>query len=194
MNSKRLRVDTLLAVAIAICLLESGSAANAASWLDTSKPAGWNKAGLPIPAAPHVQGTVDPRCRALNRPAKSQEDRRVRSRGWDLVGPYRTGWQVVVILGTASYDGMCRPWRYQGFVFVHGTFAGTLSPQPMNSRMDGALSEAALQSDRRLTVQYLRYTAQDPLCCPSRTTSVVFDISRKGPTVQPASASTTPNK
>jgi hypothetical protein len=111
-----------------------------------------------------------------------------------LVGAYHAGWHVVVMLGTAGYDGMCRPWQYQGFVFVRGPFAGTLSPELMNSRMDGALSEVALENDRRLTVQYLRYAAQDPLCCPSRTTNVEFEISATGRTVRPVSASTSPNK
>jgi hypothetical protein len=194
MNWSRTRVVALLAIVTAVSLSQPGSAANAASWLDASKLMGWNKAGRSVPAAPRVQGAVDPRCRALARPPELEEDRRLRSRGWDLVGAYHGGWHVVVILGTATYDGMCRPWHYQSFVFVRGIFAGTLSPEPMDSRMDGALSEVALQSDRRLTVQYLRYSAQDPLCCPSRTTSVVFDISPKGPTVEPTSASTSPNR
>lgn len=194
MISKLVQVIALLAIAAGICFPEPGNAESAASWLDTAKPGAWNKTGLPIPAAPPVQDSVDPRCRSLARPAETAEDRRLRNRGWDLVGAYHAGWHVVVILGSAGYDGMCRPWRYQGFVFVRGTFAGTLSPEPMYSRMDGALSEVALQNDSRLIVQYLRYTAHDPLCCPSRTTSVVFDISPKGPSVRPVSVSTSPNK
>jgi hypothetical protein len=193
-NQKLIRAVTLLTIATAFCPFEPGNTASAVSWLDASKPVAWNKPSLPIPTAPHLQETIDPRCRALARPAESAEDRRLRSRGWDLVGAYHAGWHVVVILGTAGYDGMCRPWHYQGFVFVRGIFAGTLSPEPMYSRMDGALSEVALQNDRRLVVQYLRYAAQDPLCCPSRTTSVMFDVSPKGPTVQAVLISTSPNK
>jgi heat shock protein HslJ len=85
---------------------------------------------------------------------------------------------------------MCRPNQYQDFVFVRGVFAGTLSPQLMDSRTDGALSQVSLQSATRLTVVYARYASADPLCCPSRTTSVIFDIASDKPAVRPASAST----
>lgn len=80
-----------------------------ASWLDDPKPASWNTPDLPLPAAPRVQENVDPRCRTLARPAGLEEDKRLRDQGWDLVGAYQGGWQIVVIHVTASYDGMCRP-------------------------------------------------------------------------------------
>jgi hypothetical protein len=117
------------------------------------------------------------------------EDTRVRNRGWDLVGGYQGGWQMLVIRGTAGYDGMCRPRQYQDFVFVRGVFAGTLSPHVMDSRSDGALGRVTLQARGQLTAEYHRYSAADPLCCPSRTTSVVFDISDDPPIAQPVSAS-----
>ena len=126
----------------------------------------------------------------MARPPQLDEDKRVRDQGWDLVGAYQGGWQVVAIRGTAAYDGMCRPQRYQDFVFVRGVFAGTLSPQTMDSRTDGALVRVSLESERRLSAEYQRYAAADPLCCPSRTTRVVFDITKDPPVVQPVSTST----
>jgi hypothetical protein len=90
-----------------------------------------------------------------------EQDRRVQGQGWDLVGAYQGGWQLLVIQGTAGYDGMCRPRQYQGFVFVRGAFAGTLSPRPMDGRTDGALSRVLL-ADKRITAEYVRYTADDP--------------------------------
>lgn len=165
-----------------------------ASWLDISRPASWNKPGVSIPVAPAVQGEIDPRCRALARPPESEEDRRVREQGWELVGGYQGGWHAVVIRGTAGYDGMCRPRQYQAFVFVRGVFAGTLSPEAMDSRTDGALSQVFLQSDSRLTAEYLRYAAKDPLCCPSRTTRIEFEIAGGGPVLRPVSSSTSSNK
>jgi len=181
---------TMLTVAIAV----SGPAIGASqvkvgSWLDDPEPASWNAPGLRIPDAPKMQGPVDRRCRAQARPPQSMEDMRVRDQGWDLVGAYQGGWQILVIRGTARYDGMCRPRQYQDFVFVRGVFAGTLSPHAMDSRTDGALGRVSLQSDRQLTAEYARYVAADPLCCPSRTTSVVFEIV-DGPIVRPVSAST----
>jgi heat shock protein HslJ len=121
------------------------------------------------------------------------EDARVRDQGWHLIDAYQGGWHVLVIPATASYDGMCRPLQYQHFVFVGGAFAGTLSPQPMNSRTDGALSRVWLQNEKQLIAEYLRYDPSDALCCPSRTTRVVFDIPKDRPVVRPVSASTTQN-
>jgi heat shock protein HslJ len=161
--------------------------------LDNPKSALWNTPGQPIPSAPKSQGTADARCRDASRPAQLPEDRQVRDRGWDLVGAYQGGWQIVVIGGGAGYDGMCRPRQYQEFVFVRGAFAGTLSPRPMESRTDGALSRVSLQSATRLTAEYARYAESDALCCPSRTTRVTFDVASDGPVVRPVSASTSNN-
>jgi LppP/LprE lipoprotein len=186
----RLLVVALMAIAI---LFGHGAVAwpqkNVGSWLDETKPGGWNNAGAPIPAAPKIQGTSDPRCREAARPPQLEEDKRVREQGWDLVGAYQGGWGMLVIRATAGYDGMCRPRQYQDFVFVRNVFAGTLSPQPMDSRTDGALEHVSLQSAGRLTAEYARYTDKDALCCPSRTTLVVFEIATGGE-LRPVSAAT----
>jgi LppP/LprE lipoprotein len=194
MTSTPLRVTSLI-VAIVACHPAIGCAqTKVASWLDKAKPASWNKPGVPLPAAPKIQGPIDPRCRALARPSESDEDNRARNQGWDLVGAYLGGWQILVIRGAAGYDGMCRPRTYQDFVFVRGAFVGTLSPQVMESRTDGALRRVSIESNSRLTAEYARYSATDPLCCPSRTTSVVFNLANDTPVVRPVSASTSPNK
>ena len=163
-----------------------------ASWLDEPTPMSWNKPGLPIPPAPPIQGVVDPRCKARARPPQLEEDKRLHEQGWDLIGAFQGGWQMLVIRATAGYDGMCRPRQYQDFVFVRSAFAGTLSPQAMESRTDGALAHVSLQSDHQLIAGYQRYAASDPLCCPSRTTSVVFDVVGDPLVVRPISASTSP--
>jgi hypothetical protein len=156
----------------------------AGSWLDDAAPRSWNRPGAAIPAAPKVEESPDRRCRGTARPPQLPEDRRLRDRGWDLVGPYQGGWDMLVITGTASYDGMCRPRQYQEFVFVRGVFVGTLSPQPMDSRTDGALSRTYLQGPGTLLVEYARYTPTDPLCCPSRTSSVEFEVAGNGRVVR----------
>ena len=160
------------------------------AWLDEPRLASWNAAGQPIPAAPQIQDAASPRCRDLARPPQSEEDKRVRDRGWDLVDAFQGGWQVVVVRGTAGYDGMCRPIRYQDFVFVRGIFAGTLAPAPMDSRTDGALGRVWLQGAAQLTAEYSRYATSDPLCCPSRITRVTFDIAAAPPVVGVRSVST----
>ena len=194
MKSKLVRVITFLAIGTIAGQTRLGDAqVEVASWLDASKPASWNEPGPSIPAAPPVQGNIDPRCRELARPAELEEDRRVRDQGWHLDGAYQGGWEIVVIRGTASYDGMCRPLQFQAFVFVRGVFAGTFSREPMDSRTDGALHHVYLRNGDQLTAEYVRYTAKDPLCCPSSTTRVVFEIAGDRPVVQPVSASTSSN-
>jgi hypothetical protein len=160
------------------------------SWLDESRPASWNRPGSSIPAAPDVEGGPDARCKEMARPPATEEDNQVRAQGWDLVGAYQGGWDVLVIRATAGYDGMCRPRPYQDFVFVGGVFAGTLSPQAMESRADGAISRVSLSGRTRLIAEYQRYALADPLCCPSRMTTVVFEIATDGPVVRPLSATT----
>jgi hypothetical protein len=59
---------------------------------------------------------------------------------------------------TAGYDGMYRPRPYQEFVFVRGIFAGTLAPQPMNSRRRAPI-RAFVRDEHRLTAEYDRYAA-----------------------------------
>jgi heat shock protein HslJ len=191
MTSVIVRVTSLT---VAIVAFHSGIAlaqGKIASWLDDAKPLSWNRPGGSIPDAPTSADIANPKCRELARPPQLDEDKRLRDEGWDLVGAYQGGWQSVVIRGTAGYDGMCRPRQYQDFVFVRGLFAGTLSPQPMDSRADGALARVFLQSSSQLVAEYNRYSATDPLCCPSRTTRVVFEIANDPPIVRPASASTT---
>ena len=97
-------------------------------------------------------------------------------------------------IAAADYDGMCRPRQYQEFVFVRGNFAGTLAPRPMDSRTDGALGRVTIETDRRVQAEYARYDAADPLCCPSRTTRVVFDIGKEPPVLEPVSVMTVLNR
>jgi LppP/LprE lipoprotein len=193
MNLKLARITSLM-IALLTCHPTPGlTQSKAVSWLDQPKPASWNMPGLAIPVAPPKQGPGDPRCRTGARPAELEADKRLQAKGWDLFGEYEGGWQTVVIRATADYDGMCRPLQYQVFVFVRGVFAGTLSPKPMDSRTDGALSTVSLQSNGRLAAQYLRYAATDALCCSSRTTAVEFEIPNDAAMVRPVSASTSPN-
>ena len=114
----------------------------------------------------------------------------MRARGWDLVGPTSEGEQIRVIVGTSNYDGMCRPRQYQEFVFARGIFAGTLSPHAMDSRTDGAVGRVTIQGDGRVQAEYSRYDAKDPLCCPSRITTVVFEVQKEPPVLKPVSTST----
>src|SRR6185436_8139778 len=59
-------------------------------------------------------------------------------------------------------------------------FAGTLSPNLMDSRTDGALVEVTVPSSDTIQGAYVRYTQQDPLCCPSAKSTATFKVDRSG--------------
>ena len=81
-----------------------------------------------------------------------------------------------VIMAMSGVDGMCRPLAYQAFVFVEGQFAGTLSPKPMNSRLDGDIERIFLINSDSILVEFKRYSKTDPLCCSSAISRVSFAI------------------
>jgi hypothetical protein len=182
-------------VIAAVLLVAQSAFADSGGWLD--KPvSGWNEAGAPLPKAPGPKGDspTDPRCARVLRQAETLTERVLAAAGWSLFAEPKVRGATTVVLGDASVDGMCRPWDFQGFVFVKGTFAGTLSPALMDSRTDGALSEVRLLSPTTVQVTFLRYAATDPLCCPSRLSTVRYRIEgrAKGPAVVPLSVTTRP--
>jgi LppP/LprE lipoprotein len=169
-----------------------------AAWLDADAPARWHARAPVVPPAPHVQGNDDPRCRETERPAETAEDRQVTAKGWRLFHDYQGGWNVKVIWALSGYDGMCRAWGYQAFVFVGSAFAGTLSPDAMNARTDASLFSVQLTAPRvagdLLVATFQRYADSDPLCCPSRRTLVRYRIDhvQGAPVIVPVAAATSP--
>lgn len=171
------RLVTMILLTVAVLLPTSTLAYQDTVWLD--QPAqDWNTPGMEIPTAPEPAGALDPKCTERERPTETPEDEAVAAKGWRLILPYQRGWGVTLLWGTSSYDGMCRPWDYQIFVFVDGVFAGTIAPDPMGARTDGSLNDANLWYKDRVGAEFRRYTADDPLCCPSSTDHVEYTISQ----------------
>jgi hypothetical protein len=184
-------LSVLAAFAIVLPLmLSSPVAAQDTTWLDGDL-ASWNTPGMAIPAAPTIDGNTDPRCAERERPAETAEDDALIAEGWRLFLPYQRGWGVTLISGLAGYDGMCRPLGYQSFIFVDGVFAGTVSPEPMDSRTTGAATDVTLWFADQVSAEYLRYAPDDPLCCASSTDSVEFTIAETpdGPVLNPVQPS-----
>jgi hypothetical protein len=157
-----------------------------AVWLDEPL-SNWNSPGMGIPAAPPGQPSGNPNCTTVARPAETAADEALGAAGWTLYGSYTGGWGVTIVKGMSGQDGMCRPLGYQEFVFVDDTFAGTLSPTPMDSRADASGDLTSLQSADRLTATFQRYRPSDPLCCPSVQQAVTYRIERSdaGPLLVP---------
>jgi hypothetical protein len=178
--------SVLAAVMVVSFLLPLPAMAQEASWLDGDL-ASWNTPGMAIPEAPAPNAAPDPRCVERERPAETEEDDALMAAGWRLFLPYQRGWGVTLIPALSDYDGMCRPFGYQYFVFVDGDFAGTISPEPMTSRFDGAADDVNLWFKDQLTADFRRYAVDDPLCCPSGSASVDYTIEETpdGPVLNP---------
>lgn len=156
------------------------------SWLSRQPLKGWNAPGALIPEPPSGQNedraSLLQRCKlAVSRgtPAESA----IADGGWI---PFRlfdreiVGDEVEILGGMAGADGMCRPAPYNAFVFVEGRFAGTLSPSPMTSRQDASMGAVRLLEAGLVSAEFVRYTEDDPLCCPSSRVTVRYRIDRSG--------------
>ncbi len=184
----------LVAAAAAVALLAGPARAGGSAWLDAPVPKGWNKAGAAIPRPPRFDPDpfLEKRCKGEIREAYTDADRAVAKRGWKLIGAELSFGDASVVVARSGVDGMCRPLGYQGFVFSGGRFAGTLAPRSMDSRTDGAGQLPVLDSASSLSVVYARYASSDPLCCPSRLSTVRFRIDQTpaGPVLVPVSTTT----
>jgi hypothetical protein len=167
-----------------------GAGAQAGSWLD-APPRSFNAPGAAVPAAPAaVSGNRD-RCRDRERAAATPEEALLAAAGWRLESywPTQRAGDLAVVTATADYDGMCRPAGFNGFAFAGGRYAGALAPEPMISRLDGALVDApTVGADGRIVASFVRYASTDPLCCPSRGhTRVTYRVATgaAGPTLVP---------
>src|SRR4029453_11533370 len=154
-----------------------------ATWLD-SPPSNWNTPGAAVPQAPPLNNT-DVRCRTSEVAPSTPEGMHLAARGWRLESywPAVSSGGRVVLAALRGYDGMCGPDGYNVFVFSQGTYAGTLSPELMNSRFDGALfvgpggQVATIGASGTIAANFVRYADTDPLCCPSQGLSpVVYSV------------------
>ena len=175
-------MHVLASVGFALGLLGAAvSPAAADSWLDQPAGYSWNTPGMDIPTPvddPHGF-QIDPACVAsTGRDVDNAHDQAVVDAGWTLFGERQMAFGIDVVSGTAGYDGMCRPMGYHAFVFVGNAFAGTISPDAMASRLDGAGQVVGLVPDG-VIAQFARYTDSDPLCCPSSIVTVQYAVVRR---------------
>jgi len=155
------------------------------TWLEDDTH--WNMPGAAIPQAPEQEYSNLPECEQTFRAPRLYEDALVEAAGWTLTGAAHIFGDTTVITGMANADGMCRPLSYQVFVFIDGEFAGTLSPNFMDSRTDGSLFDLDLYQDGAIGAGFNRYTPEDALCCPSAESRVFYEVEATdaGPVVVP---------
>jgi len=194
MKFKSIAVIGLLQLVIASEAIAQQSARSNDSWLDR-EPMNWNRrmSGLPRPVSPASAAEARTRCRDLIRQPGSPAERALVRAGWMLYGSVQYYELTRAVTAMSGVDGMCRPLGYQAFIYWEGRYAGTLSPAAMDSRTDGALTNIRLVSPTRIHAEFARYNKSDPLCCPTRTSHVIYEVIRDDlPLVAPVNIRTWP--
>lgn len=177
----------------ALTLLFLGAAVTASaqvSWLDAKVIKPWNTPGQALPAARSEFSEVNDNCKGSIRPATLPVDKLLTAKGWYLVGSAQVFGGLTAVEAAGGFDGMCRPEDFNVFVFSGDKLLGTLSPKLMQAREDGSLGDFQLFSDS-MSVTYNRYRKTDPLCCPSRTSSMYLTL--EGGMLKPGDVTTTKN-
>lgn len=149
-------------------------------WLDQNPLPSWNERKRAILQTKKISSAELKRCAAVIRQPTLAQDKLLTKMGWTPVGAAHVFGQTTVVTVAEALDGMCRPLKFDTFVFVGNRVAGTLSPGQMDSRTDGYLTNVRLTGEKNLTAEYARYRASDPLCCPYKTEAVTFVIKPDG--------------
>ena len=182
----------LILVVAATLLPTTVSAQSDTLWLDRPLAA-WTHAAGTVPqarAGTESQSALEQRCGSSSLTASAAAEA-VRKVGW---APFLhfdraiAGDDVEVIGGmTAAAVPGCEPTMFNLFVFVGGTFAGTISPMVMGQGSDGVVGAVRITGADALTAEFARYTTKDTACCPSSRVRVTYRIERAGaqPTLVP---------
>jgi hypothetical protein len=156
----------------------------ATSWLDRPL-SNWNRPGAALPNAPIARAARDRSIRTCDlKPAVSTAaERALDAAGWI---PFLNFDQqlvqgdIEIVDGMIGGDGMCRPIGYNIFVFIGGRFAGVLSPAAMNAQADSSAGAVRILGADSLSAEFVRYAANDAMCCPSSRVTVRYRIDRSG--------------
>ena len=166
------------------------SAQSDTSWLDRPLAA-WSQAPGAVPparAGTESQSALERRCGSSSLTA-SAAAQAVRSAGWVpfLHFDRAIARDDIEVLGgmTAATSPGCEPTMFNLFVFVGGTFAGTISPIVMGQGRDGVAGAVRVTAADALTAEFARYTTKDSECCPSSRVRVTYRIERAQPTLVP---------
>ncbi|MFM9905627.1 MAG: LppP/LprE family lipoprotein [Pyrinomonadaceae bacterium] len=189
---KNMSTPAALIVVFAIVLFAASNSFSQGAWLDAKKVVNWNKASAAVPTTKTDKSQLSQCGGDGVRSPTLAVDKLLTAKGWLLVDAAQVWGDVTVVMAASGFDGMCRPEGYNVFVFVGTKFAGTLSPKPMGARSDGGLVMANLNSAASVYAEYSRFSDSDALCCPSRTSSMSFEI-KKGLVVPAGEVSTIPN-
>jgi hypothetical protein len=87
---------------------------------------------------------------------------------------------IEVVGGMTAATAGCVPESFNLFVFVDGSFAGTVSRVAMSPSRDGAAGAVRITGPDTLTVEFARYLPGDAECCPSSRERASYRIEKTG--------------
>jgi heat shock protein HslJ len=176
---KNLKIKSLLAT-FAVILSCGFDALGQSDWLDMKPLPSWNERKRAILQTKKISSAELKRCAVVVRQPTLPQDKLLTKMGWTLTGAAQVFGNTTVVTAAEAFDGMCRPLKFDTYIFVGNRVAGTLSPGQMDSRTDGSLVNVQLTGEKNLTAEYVRYRASDALCCPYKTEAVTFVIKPDG--------------
>ena len=158
------------------------SAQTGARWLDRPLTA-WNRPGFSVATAPMTldgQALLNKRCGSPTSASVASLDalRRARWVPFLHLDQAIARNDIEVAGGMTGATPGCEPESFNLFVFVDGVFAGTVSPVMMTPSRDGAAGAVRITGANTMTVEFARYGAGDPECCPSSRVRVSYGSTR----------------
>lgn len=149
------RLNKILKSAALAAALLPATAFAGGGWIDAGAT-GWNGPGGGVPGSPGANPADLERCAGILRGPETGEDQAVQDMGWALYGAPMGDFGVRVVSAMLGATEDCRPLGFQDFFFVDGAFAGTISPELMDSGTDGARAEIGFASSDVLAVRFER--------------------------------------
>jgi heat shock protein HslJ len=174
------KIVNLLVQAFVFSFIFGGNVFAQSDWLDMKPLPSWNERKRAILQTKKISSAELKRCAVVVRQPTLPQDKLLTNMGWTLTGAAHIFGNTTVVTAAEAFDPMCRPLKFDTYVFVGNLIAGALSPGQMDSRTDGSLVNVQLTGEKNLTAEYERYRPTDALCCPSKTEAVTFVIKPDG--------------
>ena len=180
MFQKFIKLQLIFAVCLMVLPFSFSAFAQTSRWLDMKPLPNWNSRKRVILETKKMSAAELKRCSVAIRQPSLPQDFLLTKMNWTLTGAAQVFGNTAVITTAEGFDGMCRPLKYETYVFVGNKLAGGLTPGPMDSRTDGSVINVNLYSETDLSAEFARYKNSDALCCPSKTERVIYKVKPDG--------------
>lgn len=180
MFQKFIKIKFIFAVSLAVLSFGFNVFAQTGQWLDMKPLPNWNSRKRVILETKKMSAPELKRCSAAVRQPTLPQDFLLTKMNWTLTGAAQVFGNTAVITTAEGFDGMCRPLKYETYVFVGNRLAGGLTPGPEDSRADGSIINVNLYSETDLSAEFARYKNSDALCCPYKTERVTYKVKPDG--------------